>query len=161
RWGSMFRRSGRTFFGIRRRSRGLRGEQCCAGLELAFVHDAKRTGVRVASGRGHLRRARCDGKTARCALARPLYSLRTSALPRAPVPFTACLTLSLLFFASKAAADEGGTLEWSREWPRFRPAEVALTVGLGVDAAATVLVFGHPQRNWQGGILFDDAVRDG
>jgi membrane-associated phospholipid phosphatase len=74
---------------------------------------------------------------------------------------TLALGIALFLVARRGAAESAKTIEWSRDWPRFRPAEVALTAGLGAQVAAATFLYGQPKRNWEGGILFDDAVRDG
>jgi hypothetical protein len=74
---------------------------------------------------------------------------------------TLAIGIAMLFVARRSFAESASTLEWNSEWPRFRPAEVALTVGLTANVAAAAFLYGKPQRNWEGGILFDDAVRDG
>jgi len=51
------------------------------------------------------------------------------------------------------------TLEWDPAWPRFRKAEIALTGGLSLQVAAALFLYPPAQRNWEGGILFDDAIR--
>lgn len=64
--------------------------------------------------------------------------------------------------AARAEVTEDGTkLRWRDAWPRFRPIEYALTPVLG---AASVVVFffveAPSEPRWNGGVLFDDAVRD-
>ncbi len=75
----------------------------------------------------------------------------------------ALLTLGVatLCAPSAAQAEEPAKLEWNPEWPRFRPAEIALTSGLSLQVAAALLIYPPPKANWHGGILFDDAIRDG
>jgi membrane-associated phospholipid phosphatase len=67
--------------------------------------------------------------------------------------------LALVMFPVAARAMEP-EVEWNPAWPRFRKAEVALTGGLALQVAANLFLYPKPQRNWVGGILFDDAVRD-
>jgi membrane-associated phospholipid phosphatase len=61
----------------------------------------------------------------------------------------------------EAASDTGPRLVWNESWPRFRPVGYALT-GASLIAAVSVTFLidypDHPRAN--GGILFDDAVRD-
>jgi membrane-associated phospholipid phosphatase len=67
----------------------------------------------------------------------------------------------LLFVAlAKTAAADSSTVRWSPDWPRFRPSELALTAGLTFIVAEATLLYPPPKANWEGGILFDDAVRD-
>jgi len=64
--------------------------------------------------------------------------------------------LACSFAAAPAGAEP---LRWRDEWPRFRPAEWAFTVGTGLQAGFAVFVANEPRRNFEGGWLFDDAVR--
>jgi membrane-associated phospholipid phosphatase len=66
---------------------------------------------------------------------------------------------SSLLIAGTARADPSG-VRWNPDWPRFRPSEYALTAGLAFNVAEVVFLYPAPQTNWEGGILFDDAVRD-
>src|SRR5689334_816135 len=50
---------------------------------------------------------------------------------------------------------------WQPEWPKFRPAEIAFTAGSALQVSAATFLYKEPTRNFEGGILFDDAVRDG
>ena len=50
--------------------------------------------------------------------------------------------------------------EWRAEWPKFRPAQVAFTGGLTLQVLQGAFLFNEPTRNFEGGILFDDPVRD-
>jgi membrane-associated phospholipid phosphatase len=72
---------------------------------------------------------------------------------------TAALGLGALLSSAPADAREP-EVEWNPAWPRFRKAEIALTGGLTLQVAANLFLYPSPQRNWTGGILFDDAVRD-
>lgn len=56
---------------------------------------------------------------------------------------------------------EGHALVWKNEWPKFGLGEVILTSSLLLGTGAIILFGGEGKSNWQGGILFDDAVRDG
>jgi membrane-associated phospholipid phosphatase len=69
------------------------------------------------------------------------------------------LALTLLLSSAPALAMEP-EVAWNPSWPRFRKAEIAFTGGLTLQVAATLFLYPTPQRNWEGGILFDDAVRD-
>jgi membrane-associated phospholipid phosphatase len=73
---------------------------------------------------------------------------------------TIALGCALWLFAGRASADTPSPLEWNEAWPRFRTEEAVVTAGLLANAAATFL-YPPPQRSWEGGILFDDAVRGG
>jgi membrane-associated phospholipid phosphatase len=66
---------------------------------------------------------------------------------------------SLLAVTGTARADSS-TVRWKPEWPRFRPSEYALTAGLAFNVAQATFLYPAPRANWEGGILFDDAVRD-
>ena len=63
-------------------------------------------------------------------------------------------------YAGEARAKDPKTVAWSQDWPRFRTAEGFLTLGMAMHAASVLLFYPDPQNNWDGGILFDDAVRD-
>jgi membrane-associated phospholipid phosphatase len=65
---------------------------------------------------------------------------------------------TLAFHAAPAAAEEA---KWDPAWPKFSKAEMAFTGGMGLSALAAVFLYHTPTRNWDGGILFDDAVRSG
>jgi hypothetical protein len=71
----------------------------------------------------------------------------------------AALGLATLATTGAARADEAARVDWSPEWHKFRPAEIALTSGLALQAAEATFLLPAPQRNWEGGILFDEAVR--
>jgi PAP2 superfamily protein len=67
----------------------------------------------------------------------------------------------MLFMPGTAHAQATSRVEWNPAWPRFQPAEIALTSGLALQAGAAMFLYPDPQANWHGGILFDDAVRNG
>jgi membrane-associated phospholipid phosphatase len=69
------------------------------------------------------------------------------------------LALALLFWSVPALAMEA-EVAWNPAWPRFRKAEVAFTGGLTLQVAAALFVYPTPRRKWEGGVLFDDVVRD-
>jgi hypothetical protein len=77
--------------------------------------------------------------------------------------FAFCLlaVLVTLGVAGRASAEQARTVAWDPEWPRFRPAEIAVTAGLSLQAASAMFLYPAPKANWHGGILWDDAVRDG
>lgn len=53
-------------------------------------------------------------------------------------------------------------VSWRPEWPRYSFDEAVLTAGLGaLLLAAELLPTAAFRPNWQGGILFDDGVREG
>jgi len=61
-----------------------------------------------------------------------------------------------------AATTPDPPLRWNEEYPRFRPVEYPLTGALGGAAIAMYIWWpATTQPHWTGGILFDDAVRDG
>ena len=66
-----------------------------------------------------------------------------------------CLALS-----TRTAHAEASRVAWNPAWPRFRPSEYALTAGLAFNVAQALFLYPPPKANWEGGILFDDAVRD-
>jgi hypothetical protein len=69
------------------------------------------------------------------------------------------LALALLLSSAPVRAMES-EVAWNPSWPRFRKAEVAFTGGLTLQVAAALFLYPTPKRNWEGGILFDDVVRD-
>ena len=82
--------------------------------------------------------------------------------PRRAFLARAFVSLGLAAAALLSPAPAGAMepeVEWNPAWPRFRKAEIALTAGLSLQVAANLFLYPAPQRNWEGGILFDDAVR--
>ena len=71
------------------------------------------------------------------------------------------VVLATLSGAGRASAEQARTVAWDPEWPRFRPAEIGVTAGLSLQVAATMFLYPDPKANWHGGILWDDAVRNG
>ena len=71
----------------------------------------------------------------------------------------AALVALMLSYAAPLYADGTRRVAWDDGWPRFRPWEHALTAGLVLNIAQAVLLYPPPKTNWEGGILFDDAVR--
>lgn len=68
------------------------------------------------------------------------------------------MVLSGLLLAQTARAESPSL--WRREWPTFSPVEGVATVAAGAGTL-TLLMLEPPQDpRWQGGILFDDAVRN-
>jgi membrane-associated phospholipid phosphatase len=70
---------------------------------------------------------------------------------------------SALLLASgshEAAAEESPGVTWNPDWPRYRVSEAALTGVMLLPIAGALFLYPHPNDNWYGGILFDDAVRD-
>lgn len=52
------------------------------------------------------------------------------------------------------------SLEWSDQWPRFRPVEYVGTSLLAAGMLLTAAIYPSPtDPNWRGGILFDTPVR--
>jgi membrane-associated phospholipid phosphatase len=75
--------------------------------------------------------------------------------------FVCLVTCAALLLASREAlAKDPESVDWSPDWPRFRKAEIALTSGMALQMAAAFFVYPEPHIRWEGGILFDDAVRD-
>lgn len=70
------------------------------------------------------------------------------------------VALSLTTFAPSARAEDPDKVEWSKDWPRMRPAEVADVFAL-TAASYAINAYWEPRHtaNWHGGILFDDWVR--
>lgn len=50
---------------------------------------------------------------------------------------------------------------WRSEWPTFSPVEGAATVAAGAGTLTLLMLKPPPDPRWEGGILFDDAVRGG
>lgn len=49
---------------------------------------------------------------------------------------------------------------WRREWPTFSRFEGVATVAAGIGTGVLFVLKPPPNPRWQGGILFDDALRD-
>jgi membrane-associated phospholipid phosphatase len=61
-----------------------------------------------------------------------------------------------------AHAQSGERLQWNDEWPHFRAIGYLLTGASAASALAVTFLIPYPHHpRWQGGILFDDAVRTG
>lgn len=75
----------------------------------------------------------------------------------------ATLTCAVLSMAcSTARADEPPRLRWNEDWPRFRDIGYVLISSSVASAIAVTIFIQYPDDpRWQGGILFDDAVRTG
>jgi hypothetical protein len=71
------------------------------------------------------------------------------------------LVAGLSLFAVEAHAEDPATVAWSQDWPRFRTVEGVVTVGMTLQAASVLLFYPDAKNNWDSGILWDDAVRDG
>ncbi len=71
------------------------------------------------------------------------------------------LVCSLSLVATLAPPASADELTWREEWPRFSAAEGVTTGVLGGGILAGLFVVKQQKDNWSGGILFDDAVRDG
>ena len=77
-------------------------------------------------------------------------------LPVGLAAFVASLT-----FASDASATDPDRVEWSKDWPRVRLAEVVDVVGLTLASYAIDAFWTPPhEAHWSGPILFDNWVRD-
>lgn len=63
---------------------------------------------------------------------------------------------------ARPAMAESTPLEWNPTWPRVGAIEYTATAAAGAGALG-VYLFVHTKTNpsWEGGIFFDDAVRDG
>lgn len=48
---------------------------------------------------------------------------------------------------------------WRREWPTFSPVEGAATIAAGAGTLTLLMLKPPPDPRWEGGILFDDALR--
>jgi membrane-associated phospholipid phosphatase len=70
------------------------------------------------------------------------------------------LSGAVAFFALDAHATDPERVEWSSDWPRFRRVEIAFTSAMALQVAAATFLYPEPVIRWEGGILFDDAVRD-
>jgi membrane-associated phospholipid phosphatase len=75
----------------------------------------------------------------------------------------AALTCVAIAMASAPAhAQEAPRLQWNDDWPRFRDIGYWLISGSVASALAVTFLIPYPDNpRWQGGILFDDAVRTG
>lgn len=70
--------------------------------------------------------------------------------------------LVLCAACSQAHAQEPSRLQWNEDWPRFRDIGYVLITSSAVSALAVTLFIDYPDEpRWQGGILFDDAIRTG
>jgi membrane-associated phospholipid phosphatase len=88
------------------------------------------------------------------------------------VRFALCLLCSLLVssLVRPAAAQPVATTNppppppsaslWRHEWPTFSRLEGVATVAAGIGTGVLFVLKPPPDPRWQGGILFDDAVRD-
>jgi membrane-associated phospholipid phosphatase len=71
------------------------------------------------------------------------------------------IVAALVTFAPSAHATDPDRVEWSKDWPRVRLAEVVDVVGLTAASYAISAYWTPPhQANWNGPILFDNWVRD-
>lgn len=64
------------------------------------------------------------------------------------------------FTSPFAAAAEQPLIEWNPSWPRHRTWEWVATAALGAQAASAAFLYPYPDRNFRGGILFDESARD-
>jgi membrane-associated phospholipid phosphatase len=74
--------------------------------------------------------------------------------------FLGALVLAAWMSAANAAA-QPSALQWQPNWPRFSAAETGVTALLTAQMLSALLLYPAPEDNWDGGILFDDAVRAG
>src|SRR6187399_1485852 len=71
-----------------------------------------------------------------------------------------CLAAGVSLFAPVVSyASDPERVEWSPDWPKFRKAEIAATSGMAVQMGIAFFVLPEPHIRWEGGMLFDDAVR--
>jgi membrane-associated phospholipid phosphatase len=92
-------------------------------------------------------------------------------LPAIALRFIVCLLaagLVLTPLPPRARADEpaavsgGPRLQWNPAWPYFRPIGYWLTGASALAAVGVTLLLQYPdEARWKGGILFDNAFRDG
>ncbi|MDB4946478.1 MAG: hypothetical protein JWP97_6012 [Labilithrix sp.] len=74
------------------------------------------------------------------------------------------LAATLVLTAAPARADtptptkQGSPVAWL--WPKFEPAEIAFTGGMGLSAAMAVFLYPPPKNNWDGALLLDKPLRD-
>jgi membrane-associated phospholipid phosphatase len=74
----------------------------------------------------------------------------------------AVLAFAIVSNACLAHAQSEKRLQWNEDWPKFRTIGYALTGASVASAIAVTLIIEYPNGpRWQGGILFDDAVRSG
>jgi len=69
------------------------------------------------------------------------------------------LTVSLPGRAMTATRSQR-QLTWQRDWPRFSPAEFALTGSLLLGTGVLLVTDTGDEPNWRGPVLFDESVRD-
>jgi len=81
-------------------------------------------------------------------------------IKRVPAFFALIGALAVCLTPGHARAEDPAGVDWSQDWPRFRPVEVAVTAVLTVQVATVFFLYPDPQHNWDTGILFDDAARD-
>lgn len=80
--------------------------------------------------------------------------------PRMPAFLALLSALALALTPASAGAADPAEVDWNQDWPRFRPVEVAVTAALTAQVVSVLFLYPEPKRNWHGGLLFDDAVRD-
>jgi membrane-associated phospholipid phosphatase len=74
--------------------------------------------------------------------------------------FASLAVCAIFCLASPEARAESNAVAWRAEWPRVRPSEIALTAGLAFNVGEAAFLYPAPKNNWEGGILFDNALRD-
>lgn len=74
-----------------------------------------------------------------------------------------CLAIMQVSSAAQAQQQaQQERLQWNEDWPRFRDVGYWLISGSVASALAVTIFVEYPENpRWQGGILFDDAVRTG
>ena len=70
------------------------------------------------------------------------------------------LGLCLVVASATSSARAEPSLKWNEDWPRFRTAEAVVTGLMLLPIAGALFLYPHPDDNFHGGVLFDDAVRD-
>jgi membrane-associated phospholipid phosphatase len=70
-----------------------------------------------------------------------------------------CAVLVSALVSAENAAAQPSTLQWQPNWPRFSAVETGVTALLTAQMISVLLWYPDPKDNWDGGILFDDAVR--
>ncbi len=75
-----------------------------------------------------------------------------------------CIALACLTLSTRAHADDSpqsGELAWNPAWPKFRTSEYVITGAASLASVSAFFFLTAPSKpDWQGGILFDDAVRN-
>lgn len=62
--------------------------------------------------------------------------------------------------AQTATDGEGPRLTWNDDWPRVRTSEIVTTSALALGAALTMVTVIPDLERWNGGILYDEEIRE-